>query len=288
MADDNQFGFYRDIQLNNGAMVVSVEGGGGGGSGTSGTSGTSGGAGTSGTNGTSGSSGGNGTSGTNGTNGSSGTNGAAGTSGTNGSSGTNGAAGSSGTSGTSGGGGGATSGSHFNYEMTSNRTYNLATGGVYEQNGLESNSIWAFPFTPGRNITISALTFDAFSGNVDGEIKLLAYSNNSTTGLPDSLIIESTAISVASGGMKQYNVSYTFSAGTTYWLAIAVNSTGNVQGRGINQYNAFPFGVPSSGGSGTIYTLARSYTLTFPTIPSTFTLNDLQGARIPEVRFIVA
>jgi hypothetical protein len=238
MAQDNQFGFYRDVQLNNGALVVTgITGGGGGTSGTSGTSG---------------------------------------------------AAGTNGTSGTSGGAGGATSGSHFNYAMTSNRSYNLATGGVYEQNGLEANSIWAFPFTPGRNITISALTFDAFTGNVDGEIKLLAYTNNNTTGVPDSLIIESTAISVASGGIKQYNVSYTFSAGTTYWLAIAVNSTGNVQGRGISQYNAFPFGVPNSAGSSTVYTLARSYTLTFPTIPSTFTLNDLQGARIPEVRFIVA
>jgi hypothetical protein len=239
MAQDNQFGFYRDVQLNNGALVVTgITGGGGGTSGTSGTSG---------------------------------------------------AAGTNGTSGTSGGGSATpTSGSHFNYTMTPSRSYNLATGGVYEQNGLEANSIWAFPFTPGRNITISALTFDAFNGNADGEIKLLAYTNNNTTGVPGSLIIESPAISVADGGIKQYNVSYTFSAGTTYWLAIAANSTGNVQGRGITQYNAFPFGVPNAGGSGTIYTLARSYTLTFPTIPSTFTLNDLQGARIPEVRFIVA
>lgn len=245
MAEDNQFGFYRDVQLNNGALVVTGITGGGG-SGTSGTSG------------------------------------AAGTSGTNGSSGTNG------TSGTSPGGGGFVSGSHFNYTMTPGRSYNLATGGVYEQNGLEANSIWAFPFTPGRNITISAMTFDAFTSNAGGEIKLLAYSNNDSLGIPGTLVIESSVIDVSSGGMKQYNVSYTFSAGTTYWLAIAVNSLGNVQGRGISQYNAFPFGVPDSGGSSIIYTLARSYTLTFPTIPSTFTLNDLQSARIPEVRFKVA
>jgi hypothetical protein len=245
MAEDNQFGFYRDIQLNNGALVVTGITGGGG----SGTSGTSGAAGTSGTNGTSGT---------------------------------------AGTSGTSPGGGGFVSGSHFNYTMTPNRSYNLAYTGVYEQNGLEANSIWAFPFTPGRNITISALTFDAFTSNADGEIKLLAYTNNDVTGVPGSLVIESSVISVASSGMKQYNVSYTFSAGTTYWLAIAVNATGNVQGRGISQYSAFPFGVPNSGGSSTIYTLARSYTLSWPTIPSTFTLNDLQGARIPEVRFIAA
>ena len=248
MAEDNQFGFYRDVQLNNGALVVTGITGGGG-SGTSGTSGTSGGAGTSGTNGTSGT---------------------------------------AGTSGTSPGGGGFVSGSHFNYTMTPGRTYNLATGGVYEQNGLDSNSIWAFPFTPGRNVSISAMTFDAFSSSEGGEIKLLAYTNNDALGIPATLVIESTAISVASAGLKQYNVNYTFSAGSTYWLAIAVNATGNIQGRGLSQYSSFPFGVPNSTGTSTIYTLARSYTLTFPTIPSTFTLNDLQGARIPEVRFIVS
>lgn len=58
MAQDNQFGFYRDVQLNNGALVVTGITGGGG----SGTSGTSGAAGTSGTNGTSGTSGGGGSS----------------------------------------------------------------------------------------------------------------------------------------------------------------------------------------------------------------------------------
>jgi hypothetical protein len=50
MANDNQFGFYRDVQLNNGALVVTGITGGGG----SGTSGTSGAAGTSGTSGTNG------------------------------------------------------------------------------------------------------------------------------------------------------------------------------------------------------------------------------------------
>lgn len=259
MADDNQFGFYRDIQLNNGAMVVSVAGGGGG-SGTSGTSGA------------------NGTSGVNGTSGTSGS----------GTSGTSGVSGTAGTSGTSPSGGGSIAGSHFNYALASNRTYNLATGGVYEQTGIEGNAIWCFPFRPGQNINIQALSMDIFSTNASGEIKLLVYSDKTGFGIPDQLLVESTTISVASGGIKQYNINYTFSAGTTYWLGVAANSTGNVQCRGISQYNCFPFGCPNSAGSNIIYTLARSYTLSWPTIPTTFTLNDLQSARIQEVRFITA
>lgn len=57
MANDNQFGYYRDVKLSNGALVVTVEGMTGG-TGTSGTSGTSGAAGTNGTSGTSGGGGG--------------------------------------------------------------------------------------------------------------------------------------------------------------------------------------------------------------------------------------
>jgi len=239
MAQDNQFGFYRDVQLNNGALVVTgITGGGGGTSGTSGTSG---------------------------------------------------AAGTNGTSGTSGGAGSPTSGSHFNQELTPGRSYNLATGGVYEQIGIEGGAIWAFPFTPGRNISISALTVDIFTTAAEGEIKLLAYTNNLAEGCPGSIVIQSTAISVASAGIKEYNVNYTFSAGTTYWLGIAGNASANgVQMRGISQYNAFPFGVPNSGGSSTIYTLARDYFSDFASLPNPFELNDLQGARIHEIRLKIS
>lgn len=264
MADDNQFGFYRDIQLNNGAMVVSVAGGGGG-SGTSGTSGI------------------NGTSGTDGTSGSNGTSGTSGT----GSSGTSGTAG---TSGTSPVGGGAT-GSHFNFQLTSTFPYTLAITGVYEQIGIEGNSIWAFPFTPGRNVSITALNCDLFGNAAGGEIKLLAYSHNSTTYAPDQVLIESTVLNASTGGIKQYNVNYTFSAGTTYWLAIAANSSaGGIQMRGITQGSCFTYGVPTGSGTGTVYTMIRSYTFnpSWPNIPTTFVVNDKNGARIHEIRMIAA
>ena len=71
MAQDNQFGFYRDVQLNNGALVVTGITGGGG-SGTSCTSGTSGSNGTSGTSGAAGPTGPTGPAGTSGTSGTSG------------------------------------------------------------------------------------------------------------------------------------------------------------------------------------------------------------------------
>jgi len=267
-------------------------------SGTSGTSGSNGEAGSSGTSGANGTSGSNGSSGTNGANGTSGTNGAAGSSGTSGIgtsgtsglsgvNGTNGSSGNSGSSGTSGtGGGGSLSGSHFNWTLTPDVTYDLAITAQYEQIGIEANSIWAFPFTPGRNVTISAMTIDIFTSAASAACKILAYNHNLSANTPGSVIIESTSFDLSSAGIKQYNVNYTFSAGTTYWFAIASNTeAGGIQMRGISQYASFPFGVPGSTGLGIIYNLARSYTLTYPTIPSTFTLNDFNNARIHEIRF---
>ena len=279
MADDNQFGFYRDIQLNNGAMVVSVEGGGGGGSGTSGTSGTSGGAGTSGTNGANGTSGtsGSGTSGTNGANGTSGTNGANGTSGTNG---TNGANGSSGTSGTSGGGGSSTptSGSHFNLQLGTGLTYNLALTSQYtECSDFTSfqNRILAWPFSPGRNIDIQALTMDIYrlNGNTAARLKYLIYSNDTVNMLPKDVLVESTEITPAQFAINQYNVNYTFSAGTTYWLAIAFSSdmSGPVGSTGVLVNGMLTLGPPNQTDQwGISYKMAVSDTITFPTIPSTW------------------
>jgi hypothetical protein len=170
----------------------------------------------SGTNGTSGTNGAAGTSGTNGSAGTSGTNGAAGTSGTNGAagtSGTNGAAGTAGTSGTSGTGGGGSSsyGTHFGFNFATNQTYNFGlTTNYVEVSSLVNfqNRIIAYPVTPQRNVSFSAMTMDIYrlNGNTAGRFKMLLYDNNSTLFLPSTLLIESTNLTPAQFAILQYNV----------------------------------------------------------------------------------
>jgi len=240
MASENQYGFFRDILLNEGALVVTGITGGGG-SGTSGTSGTSGAAGTSGTNGS------NGTSGTDGTSGSSGVSGVS-------------------TSKT---------GSHFNWELSPYISYSLALTATDGYRNLEGGAIWAFPFTPGRDITISAVTIDTVTTSATGEIKLLAYDTDYEYSAPNNLLFESpsivlTAVTGTTLVMRQYNVEYTFSAGTTYWLGLAANSTGTVSVRSIPNGSSFTFGVPNVTGSPWRYNLVRSTQFTYPTIPSTW------------------
>ena len=242
MAQDNQFGFYRDVQLNNGALVVTGITGGGG-SGTSGTSG------------------------------------AAGTSGTNGSSGTSGT-GTSGTSGTSGGGGGSSvaSGSHFGIELGTGLTYNLALTSQYtECNDFTpfQNRILAFPFNPCRNINIAGLNMDIYrlNGNTAGRLKYLIYSNDAANMLPKDLLVESTEITPSQFAVVQYNVNYTLSAGTTYWLAIAFSSdmSGPIGSTGVLANGMLTLGPPNQTDQwGISYKMAVSETISFPTIPSTW------------------
>jgi hypothetical protein len=230
MANDNQYGFYRDIQLNNGAMVVTVEGGGG--SGTSGTSGAN------------------------------------GTSGTNGSSGTSG-----------GGGSSVASGTHFGIELGTGLTYNLALTSTWvEVSDLSpfQSRIIAFPFNPCRNIDIQALTMDIYrlNGNTTARLKFLVYSNDAGNMLPKNVLVESTEITPAQFAINQYNVNYTFSAGTTYWLAIAFSSdfSGPVGCTGVYPNGLLTLGPTNiTDGWGISYKMAVSDTIaSWPTIPSTW------------------
>ena len=266
---------YLTIDPDTGQVTTSTSTGG---SGTSGTSGLSGVNGTSGVNGSSGTNGAAGSSGTSGS-------GTSGTSGANGTSGSNGAAGSSGTSGTSGGGGGGAAGTHFGLELGTGLTYNLALTSQYTECADFTpfqNRILAFPFTPCRNITIQGLNMDIYrlNGNTAGRLKYLIYSNDAGNMLPKDVLVESTVITPSGFSVVQFNVSYTFSAGTTYWLAIAFSSdmSGPIGSTGVLANGMLTLGPPNQTDQwGISYKMAVSDTITFPTIPSTWVKAPIQN-----------
>jgi hypothetical protein len=262
MAQDNQFGFFRDVQLNNGALVVTGITGGGG----SGTSGTSGAAGTSGTNGTSG---------------------AAGTSGSNGT---------SGTSGSSPVGGGAV-GSHFNWALSPGFRYNLSYTSEFRELdwSVWGNQITLLPFTPGKNLSISAITMNNTNANgyTDAALVLCVYSHNIATNLPGSLILSSSTIPITTNFTQNtFATNYTFSAGTTYWLGYAFNnmtgSGGIVAGYGHDWIGLMTFAaaVNPPGGDET-FKLAISTSFTFPNLPNPFNGTRYTGSNnVPEICII--
>jgi hypothetical protein len=174
----------------------------------------------------------------------------------------------------SGGGGGGT---HFNFPVATNSTYNLALTSQYTEIGLGGfqDSIMAFPFTPGQDITISGLTVDFYrpNNNVNGRIKYLIYDNDDTQLLPKNKLVESPELTPGFFSIVQYNTSFTFNAGQTYWLAIAFNYEmsgvdGEISCRGLFNYGTMTIGAPSiNDGYGVSYKVAISKS-DFSAIPS--------------------
>ena len=173
-----------------------------------------------------------------------------------------------------GGGGGGT---HFNFPVATNSTYNLALTSGYIETGLGcyADSIMAFPFTPGQDISISGLTVDFYrpNGATNARLKYLIYDNDNTQLLPNNKLVESPELSPGFFSIVQYNTNFTFNAGQTYWLAIAFNyemtgGDGEVSCRGVYANGMMTIGAPSiNDGYGLSYKVAISKS-NFSSIPS--------------------
>jgi hypothetical protein len=246
MAEDNQFGFYRDVQLNNGALVVT---GITGGSGTSGTSGTS------------------------------GAPGASGATGSNGSSGTSGAAGSSGTSGAAGSSGSGALGIHFGTPLVGGTLGMPTFGQLYAQGTYTqfNERIFCYPIIPEQNVPYSALTIDqGGASDLGHKAKIVIYNDNGSN-YPGTKRYESTTIDLSQGGCcRIHNVltSATLSAGTMYWVGCAFSgATGSTNS--LYQYSMnslWNIGRPVvNDGWGVVYKFAVSAVFTnFTTLPDPF------------------
>lgn len=186
-----------------------------------------------------------------------------------------------------GSGGGGT---HFNWDLIPTYEYNLALTAVDQQSGIYGDAVVIAPFTPGKTFSISALTADIYTTAAGAEMKFVVYSNDPTRLGPGSILIESSIIDLSTNPytLRQYNVNYTFQAGTTYWLGMAANSAaGGIQMRFIPLASSFTFGVPIAYASGWRYNMCYSGISAWPSLPSPSSINP-NWAGLPEIRIKVA
>ncbi len=92
-------------------------------------------------------------------------------------------------------------------------------------------------------------------------IRILVYSN--LDGVPSSKLIESTSLDCSNSGIKTFNTSYTFNAGTTYWLGYYSNLAMALNIFDVSQM--IPISASTHTNSFTTLTVAA----TFPTAPAT-------------------
>lgn len=169
------------------------------------------------------------------------------------------------------GGGGV----HILIKPVSGRLYNAKTTSTYGSvgNALPLNTIRLNPFIPANSLTVSNLQINIGTAVVGGLARILIYSD--LNGVPSSKLLESTSLDCSTTGTKTYTASFTFTAGTTYWLGCYSNLTlpnisqyQSVEGTPISMSTfESPFGVLNAAA-------------TFPTAPSplgTATLSTLGG-----------
>jgi hypothetical protein len=119
------------------------------------------------------------------------------------------------------------SGVHVLTKPISGRTYNARTtctsGG--QVSSLSGGSIQLYPFIPANTLTVSSFTVNVSTLTVGGLLRILIYSD--LNGVPSSKLLESTNQDCSTTGIRTYTGSFTFTAGTTYWLGYYANMTLN-------------------------------------------------------------
>jgi len=86
-----------------------------------------------------------------------------------------------------------------------------------------NNRLFTFAFIPAQSITCSGLYINCATAQVAALARILIYSD--LNGLPNLKLYESSDLSLASNGLKTATTSFTFNAGTTYWLALHTSGT---------------------------------------------------------------
>jgi hypothetical protein len=102
-----------------------------------------------------------------------------------------------------------------NMVMTGNGTINSTTN--------VANQIYVSPYVPQRTVTYTGLSVNVGTAVASTNVKILVY--NDLNGLPNTKIIESTALSKATLGLKTFVTSGTFSAGVQYWIGVVHDTT---------------------------------------------------------------
>ena len=160
------------------------------------------------------------------------------------------------------GGGGV----HILTKPVSGRLYNARTTGTNGSGNFNpsANTITLYPFIPVNTLTVSNLQVNVSVATASGLLRILVYSD--LNGVPSSKLLESTSLDVSTTGVKTYTASFTFTAGTTYWLGYyanaALNAMSSVPGAELTPISANAGGFTSA-------SLTVTAAATFPTAPST-------------------
>jgi hypothetical protein len=132
-----------------------------------------------------------------------------------------------------------------------------------------ANNIYLAPFIPKNSISVNEFRVEVLSAAVGGLARIILFDD--LNGLPKNKIIESTNLDCSTTGMKTFTASFSFVAGTTYWLGVSVNA--NIGFRSNNTAFALQHHASSSAVNPQ-YQQAQ----TFGSLPSSITISPNSNA----------
>jgi hypothetical protein len=92
--------------------------------------------------------------------------------------------------------------------------------------GLTANRLVLYPFIPANSFTAETMFINCTTLLSGANARILIYSD--LNGSPNSKLMESTDLSLATTGQKSYVSFFDFVAGTTYWLGVHASTGGSV------------------------------------------------------------
>ena len=145
---------------------------------------------------------------------------------------------------------------------------NALTQGNLQVSGITQNVLLPSAFIPAYNLTIDTFIIQVTTLAVGGLAKVAIYSD--LNGVPHTKLLESVDVSTDTIGSKTITgFSFTFTAGTTYWIAVPTNS-GVAQFRVLNSNALMIAPVVASSTSTQVYT-SWYLPATYASLPTTLT-----------------
>ena len=114
---------------------------------------------------------------------------------------------------------GGTTGIHANFTLASGQFVSSVISSMSTQNGaLVANTMYLVPFYPAQTITCSTLNISVSIAVAAAVCRILIYSESN--GDPNIKLYESTNLDCSTTGVKSVATTFTFNAGTIYYLCV--------------------------------------------------------------------
>jgi hypothetical protein len=135
-----------------------------------------------------------------------------------------------------------------------------------------ANRLTLVPYIPNVSYTCSNLYINVTTLISGSNARILIYSDSNY--MPTTKLYESANLNCATTGIKTATTSFTFEAGTTYWLALHSSSTQGITS--ATTYGAYPTSYSEA-----IISNQYNVSVTFGSAPTTITSPSKNNLNIP-------